>query len=777
MNLITWPIHNPIPVILTFLLLSFAGVIGFQSLHKQDFPDLDLPTVNVTLRQPGAAPTQLETEVARKAEDAMATLQGLRHMTTTINDGVVSIAVEFQLERPLSDALADVKDAIDRIRGDLPRDVEEPQVTKVTVGPGGPILTYAISSARLSEEELSWFTDDIVARAILAVPGVGRFSRVGGVQREVQVLVDPVKLNALGVTAAAVSSALRNVQQDASGGRGQLGGQEQGVRTIATVKSAQDLAALPIALGDGRYVRLDQVATVTDTIAERSQAALLNGVPAVGFQVSRSKGYDETRIADGVEAALAGLIEKTPGLKAELIKSTVTQTEEQYEGSIEMLLEGALLSVLVVWWFLRDWRETLLGAVALPLSILPTFAVMYLFDYSLNTITLLALAVVVGILVDDAIVEVENIARHARMGKTVIQATEEAVREIALAVTATTATLIVVFLPTAFMPGVPGLVFKQFGWTVAAAVFASLLVARMVTPLMAVWLLRPKAETHNDGALMRRYMTLARWCLRNPLASVGAGVGFFAFSLALIPLLPTGFIPASDAGDLTVSIELPPGSNINSTLETAEDVRRAVADVAGVKGVFATVGEAQQSGGPAGSTPGEVRKGSVSLVLAERGTRPKQQVIEKEIRERLKSVPGARFSISGGGPGEKLQFVLSARDGTALKSAAQAVEADLRRLPYLSNINRCRARRRAGRHDTGDRRYDPHRDERRFRRCARQAQPRGPATRHPGARAGRVACRYWHDRRHAGARRRRTGHARQRCRHQHRERAVANRPL
>ena len=415
MNVATWSIRNPIPAILLFLLLTLAGLWGFRSLNIQEFPDLDFPAVTVTLTLPGAAPSQLETEVARRVEDSIATLEGVKHQATSITDGQVTIIVEFELGKVLSDALVDVKDAVDRVRADLPQDLEEPQVTKITIGPGGPILTYAISSDSMDEEALSWFTDDTVARAILGVPGVGRFERVGGVQREVQVNVDPVRLQALNVTAVDISRALKRVQQEASGGRGQLSGAEQGMRTIATVRQSSDLAALPIALADGRSIRLDQVADVIDTIAERTQAALLDGKPAIGFQVSRSKGYDETEIAAGVEQALAELRQKHVGLHVELIRSGVAHTHGQYRASMEMLYEGAFLAVLVIWWFLRDWRATLIGAAALPLSIIPTFAVMYWMGYALNGITLLALAVVVGILVDDAIVEVENIA-EARPG-------------------------------------------------------------------------------------------------------------------------------------------------------------------------------------------------------------------------------------------------------------------------------------------------------------------------------------------------------------------------
>jgi multidrug efflux pump subunit AcrB len=688
MNLSTWSIRNPIPTILFFLLLSLAGVWGFKTLGVQDFPDLDLPAVSVQLKLPGAAPAQMETEVAKKVEDKIATVPGLRHISTSITDGEVNINVQFAIGTALSDALLDVKDAVDGVRGDLPADLEEPVVSKVKVGPGGPTLTYAVTSTAMDEEALSWFTDDQLARAMLAVPGVGRFARVGGVQREVQVQVQPQLLAALGVTALDVSRALKQVQQDASGGRGQLGGNEQGMRTIATVQRAEDLRALPIALADGRAVRLDQVAEVRDTVAERSQAALLDGKPAVGFQVTRSRGADEITIETGVKRAIATLEAQNPGLNFQLVSSTVEHTREQYHGSMTMLYEGAILAVLVIWWFLRDWRATIIGAAALPLSILPTFAFMAWAGYALNTITLLALAVVVGILVDDAIVEIENIARHGRMGKPIREATEEAVNEIWLAVLATTAALVVVFLPTAFMSGVPGLVFKQFGWTVVISVLASLVVARMATPLMSVWLLKDHPAQAGDGALMRGYMRCAAWCMHHRGLTIIATLMLFIGSVALVPLLPRGFIPPSDVGKTTVNIELPPGTPLATTLATAEDARRAISGIAGVRSIFVTVGDAQAAGAPGGAgSVGEVRKASLTAILEERGTRPRQQEIENQMRPRLQAVAGMRWSISGGGPGEKLQIVLASADGAALKSSAQAMERELRALPYLSGVN------------------------------------------------------------------------------------------
>jgi multidrug efflux pump subunit AcrB len=554
MNVSSWSIRNPIPAVMLFVLLSFAGLLSFNAMKVQNFPDIDLPTVTVSASLPGAAPAQLENDVARKIENAVAALQGLKHIYTKVQDGAVTITAEFRLEKPVQEAVDDVRSAVQRVRADLPADVRDPIVQKMDLA-GQPVLAYTVRSPRLDDEALSWFVDNDIARRLLAVKGVGAVTRVGGVSREVRVALDPQRLQALGVTAAEVSRQLRQVQQEAAGGRTDLGGGEQAVRTLGTVRSAAEIAALDIVLSGagadgagGRRVRLDQVATVSDTVAEPRAAAFLDGRPVVGFEVARSRGESEVAVGAAVRAALEELKARHPDLELTQAFDFVTPVQEEYDGSLVMLYEGAILAVLVVWLFLRDWRATLVSAVALPMSVIPAFIGMYLLGFSVNVVTLLALSLVVGILVDDAIVEVENIVRHLRMGKTPYQAAMEAADEIGLAVIATTFTLIAVFLPTAFMSGVAGKFFKQFGWTASLAVFASLVVARVLTPMMAAYLLKPVAGQHADPRWMRLYMRLATWCTRHRLTTIVLSLVFFAGSLALIPLLPTGFIPAVPGG-------------------------------------------------------------------------------------------------------------------------------------------------------------------------------------------------------------------------------------
>src|SRR3954462_10099039 len=594
MNVSAWSIRNPIPAVMLFVLLTFGGFVSFNAMKVQNFPDIDLPTVTVSASLPGAAPSQLETDVARKLENAIATIQGLKHITTKVQDGVATLTVEFRLEKPVQEAVDDVRSAVARVRSDLPSDLRDPVVSKLELATQ-PMLAFAVASPRMDEEALSWFVDNELSRKLLAVSGVGAVNRVGGVTREIRVALDPLKLESLGTTAADISRQLRQVQVESAGGRTDVGGGEQPVRTLATVQTAREIGQIQIAIAGGRSIKLADVAEVSDTIAERRAAALLDGKPVVGFEVSRSRGESEVAVGAGVRRALDELKAQHPDLQLTQAFDFVTPVQEEYEGSLHLLYEGAALAVLVVWLFLRDWRATLVSAVALPMSVLPAFIGMYLLGFTINIVTLLALSLVIGILVDDAIVEVENIVRHLRMGKTPYQAAMDAADEIGLAVIATTFTLIAVFLPTAFMSGIAGKFFKQFGWTAALAVFASLVVARVLTPMMSAYLLKPATHEVKEAAWLRIYMRWVNWSMRNRWKTMLYATLFFVASVALIPLLPTAFIPPDDNSQTQVYLELPPGSTLQQTLATAEQARNAVMKVKYVESVYTTVG-----GGSAG---------------------------------------------------------------------------------------------------------------------------------------------------------------------------------
>lgn len=688
MNISAWSIKNPIPAVLLFIMLTLFGLVSFNAMKVQQFPDIDLPMVTVTATLPGASPAQLETEVGRKIENSVATLQSVKHIYTKVQDGMVVVTVEFRLEKSTQEAVDGVRDAVSRVRADLPGEMRDPVVAKVNLS-GSPILTYTVASTRMDDEALSWFVDNKVTKSILSVRGVGAVARVGGVTREVRVELDPSRMLALNATAADISRQLRQIQQEASGGRADVGGVEQSVRTIATVQSADELAQMDITLSDGRRIRLDQIATVSDTVAEQRSAALLNGKPVVGFEITRARGAGEVEVADGVKVQLEKLRAEHPDIEITEAFNFVDPVIENYEGSLSLLMEGAALAVLVVFIFLRDWRATVVSAAALPLSIIPAFAVMHLMGFTVNIVTLLSLSLVVGVLVDDAIVEIENIVRHLRMGKTPFQAAMEAADEIGLAVIATSFTLIAVFLPTAFMGGIPGKFFVQFGWTAAIAVFFSLAVARLLTPMMAAYVLKKPALEHGEPRWLSTYLKWVAWCLKHRiLTTLGAAVFFFG-SFALVPLLPTGFIPPDDLSQTQVYLTLPPGTTFKQTFDTAEQARHIVEKNPHVKMVYTAIG-----GGAAGSDPfaprgaQEARKATLTINLTPRKERSgtSKQSIERELRAALETLPGAQIKVGLGAANEKYVLVLASENGQVLAEHSRLVERELRTIPGIGNV-------------------------------------------------------------------------------------------
>ena len=689
MNVSSWSIRNPVPALLVFILLTVFGLIGFSKLQIQDFPDTDLPTVTISASLEGAAPSQLETEVARKIEDKLASLTLLDHITTTITDGSVSISVSFTLDKDSEVAVNEVRNAVDSARAELPSSMNAPTVTKMTAA-SSALVTYVVRSSGMDEQDLSWFVDNDVTKALLAVKGVSSVSRVGGIDREVHVDLDPVLMAGLGVTPSDVSTRLKAVQKESSGGQGDVGGQRQSTRMIATVGSVAEISAITLPLSDGRWVRLDQIVRISDAHAERSSVALFNGQRVVGFQVKRSLGFSDVGVTEGVRAAMASFSQAHPQVTITEASNTIEPVEDNYHGSMELLLEGALLAIVVVWWFLRDWRATFIAAVALPLSILPTFACMWLAGYSLNVVTLLALALVVGILVDDAIVEIENIERHLLMGKTPYEAAMEAADEIGLAVIATTLTLVAVFLPTAFMGGIPGKFFRQFGVTASVAVLASLLVARLLTPMMAAYMLKPRTpnEGHGiDGPIMTRYLGWARGALRRRGIAMLAATAFFALCTALALLIPTAFMPAQDKAQSSITLKLAPGSTLQDTTRVAEQAAALLRDVPEVKGVFIAAGTASSGGGMSSSSTADVTSATLTVDLVPRGERKlKQSQVESHMRELLRTLPGLRVSVGGGNSGEKLELTLASDDPDVLVSAASQVETQLRTLKGIGNV-------------------------------------------------------------------------------------------
>ncbi len=681
LNVSAWSIRKPVPALVLFAVLLLLGLAAFAKLPVTRFPNIDVPLISVTVTQSGAAPAELETQVARKVEDAVANITGVKHVLTTLTDGQSSTVVEFRLEVDSDRALNDVKDAVAKIRADLPSDVDEPVISRIDVE-SQAILTYAVTAPTMTLEQASWFVDDVVIRKLQGLKGVGRAERMGGVTREIRVALDPDRLMALGITAAEVSRQLKATNVDLAGGRGEVGGKEQSIRTLAGARTVADLAETRIVLPGGREIRLEDLGTVTDSYEEPRSFARLDGeTPVVSFAVFRAKGASDVDVARVTSQAIAELSAAHPDVSYTLIDDSVSYTVGNYHAAMGTLIEGALLSVIVVFLFLRDWRATLIASVALPLSIIPAFWVMGMMGFSLNLVSLLAVTLVTGILVDDAIVEIENIVRHMRMGKSPYRAAMEAADEIGLAVIAISMTIVAVFAPVSFMGGIAGQYFKQFGLTVAIAVLFSLLVARLITPMMAAYLMRPLKHTEEkDGWVMRRYVGLLSWTVRFRFVTLLAGFGIFIGSIMATGLLPTGFIPAEDIARVVVSVELPPGVTLDDTRAKTDRIVRELSQIPEVEQVFVLGGTT-----PTGTR--ELRKASVYVRLVPKGERDRsQKQIEGEITARVATIPDVRAWYVNDRGERELSVALLSGDPVALAEAVGRIESAVRRLPGFSNV-------------------------------------------------------------------------------------------
>lgn len=670
MNFSAWSIRNPVAPLLAFFLLMLLGWQSFNTLPITKFPNIDVPVAAVTVVQSGAAPAEMETQVTKEIEDAVAGITGVKRITSTVTDGISTTIIEFRMEVPTDKAVQDTKDAIDRIRGDLPAGIEAPIVTRVDVE-NGAIMTFEASSPDMTLEELSWFVDDTVIRALQGKPGIGRVDRMGGANREICIELDPVKLDSFGVTAQAISAQISATNTNLGAGKFELGSGEQVIRTLGDGGTVERLAATTIALSSGRFVKLSDLGEVVDSYEKPKSFARVDGRPSVSFQIFRTKGASEVSVAAVATEVIEGLRNAHPDVALTLIDDTVFYTYGNYESALHTLIEGSLLAVLVVLLFLKNWRATLISAIALPLSAVPTFYLMELLGFSLNLVSFLALTLATGILVDDAIVEIENIARHIRMGKTPYRAAIEAADEIGLAVIATTFTIVAVFVPVSFMPGIPGQYFIQFGLTVAVAVLFSLLVARLITPMMAAYFMRateisltrwlslalrlavtglggwfvlgygslqaalaalaifllwprlarfltqPLHEEHPDGLITRGYMWVVRHSagghvpvIRLPARYVTLIVAILVVYGSILAMLqvPGSLFPPEDESKIRISVELPPGSSLEDTSVTTDAMQAAIRDIDGIKSVV-VIG---------GSTPlGEldIRRASFSIVL------------------------------------------------------------------------------------------------------------------------------------------------------------------
>ncbi|MGP1284050.1 MAG: efflux RND transporter permease subunit [Parasphingopyxis sp.] len=668
----TWAIKNPTPPLVLFLGLMLAGIVSFARLDVNDSPEVDFPAVQVIIAQPGAAPTELENQVTQRVEAAVRNISGVNTLSSFVNEGNSRTFIEFTIGTPVDRAVNDVRNAIAQIRGDLPEGILEPQVIRVEINGGGTIAYFAVENVDMTLEELSWFVDNTVARQLLSVDGMAAVDRGGGVSREIRVILDPARLQSLGITASQVNAQLRATNLNAAGGRAEVAGSEQSVRVLGNAETAYELGQTDIALGGGRTVKLADIAEVRDLYGEQRSLSKMNNRQVLSFGIERAKGASDVTVYDEAERVLAEIEENNPGVQFTRLFTTVEYTRENYESAMMALIEGAVLAVIVVWFFLRDWRATLIAAIAIPLSAIPTFWFMDLFGFTLNFISLLALSLVAGVLVDDAIVEIENIVRHMRMGKSSYQASIDAAEEISLAVLATTMAIVAVFLPVALMPGISGQFFIQFGMTTVVAVLMSLAVARLITPLVAAYFLRAEGvREHGEGPVMDRYMALLKWSLvhRWKTALLGGGGALVATIIAFYTL-PITFQPETDDDFSRVNIEMVPGTTLDETERVSDQVAAILREQPEVRTAFQRI---------------EPGSGRIFMTLRDDRER-KSTEFERETAPLLRAIPDARVTFQsqqGGFSGRDISMVIGGDDPDVLDAAADEL---VRQMSELDTI-------------------------------------------------------------------------------------------
>lgn len=659
-NISAWSIRNPVPPIVLFVILTIAGVLSFLSMDVNNEPDIDYPVVWVSISQPGAAPSELETQITQKVEAAVRSLQGIDEINSTVVEGNTQTVVQLVLGTPVDRAVDDVRSAVQQIRSDLPDGILEPQVGRLDTASANDIASFTAVAPDMTVEQLSWYIDNTVSKELRAVEGLAAVNRNGGVDREIRVELDPAKLQAFGLTASQVNQQLRQVNVNAAGGRTEISGYEQAVRVLGNASGAYALGQSQIAIGNGRTVRLADIAKVQDLYAEQRSFARFNNHPVVSFDIQRAKDASDVEVFHDAEKKLAEL-EKANGGKVrfELLFNYSQYAEKQYHSAMEAMVEGAILAVIVVMLFLRDWRATLISALAIPLSAIPAFWFMDMLGFTLNQMTLLALSLVAGVLVDDAIVEIENIVRHMRMGKNAYQASIDAADEIGVAVLATTMSIVAVFLPVGLMPGISGEYFKNFGLTVVASVLMSLAVARLITPMIAAYFLKAKGHRpHGEGWLMNQYIRVLRWTLLHRWSAIAAGAVSMALTIWLAATATVQFQPTMDQDSVTATVELVPGTK----LERTDEIVRAVAERLAREPIVESVYERSFVG-----------NGRVTANLKEDRTE-KSDDFQRRVQVDLLKIPDARigFRAQGGwgGSGRALTITLGGEDPELLTKTA-----------------------------------------------------------------------------------------------------------
>ncbi|MGM0576133.1 MAG: efflux RND transporter permease subunit [Myxococcota bacterium] len=669
------------PVFATVMVgaLVVFGLASLPRIGVDLFPEVEFPVATVTAVYPGADPETIETKVVEKLEEAVGEVSGIKNLRSTSMENVGLLVIEFELERDADRAAQDVRDKVSAALTELPADLDPPVIEKFDIG-AAPVLSLAVSGP-LPTRELTRLADDVIKGKLQTLGGVGGVDLVGDQEREFHVWLSPDQLERYGLATSDVLQALTAQNVEIPGGRMNVGRQEMVVKTRGQVHTAEELGDIIVTAMAGAPVRIRDVARVEDGLEEKRSHAALDGESAVGLVVRKQSGANTVEVAEAVRAALDDLRAEMPdGVSIGVPVDNSTFIQKSISDVQFDLVFGGVLAILIILFFLHDWRATVVSALALPSSVIATFAFIDAMGFTFNNMTMLALTLSIGILIDDAIVVIENIHRHLEMGKPPLKAARDGASEIGLAVMATTASIVAVFIPVAIMEGIIGRFFLQFGLTVAFAVSVSFFVAFTITPAYAARLLKPHGGTKNPVArfiewmlsgLDRAYRGLLGASLRHPVISLVAGFGIFAASLQLLGMVPTEFLPEEDRGQFNLSVEMPTGTDLETTREYVSEVSGQVREVPGVASTFTTIGA---------GTQGEVHKAVVQVNLVPRKQRAfSQSEAMNHVRAKLSGLGDAKFAVEqiqavGGGNSAfrsaAVQFNIRGNDLGELQGAA-----------------------------------------------------------------------------------------------------------
>jgi HAE1 family hydrophobic/amphiphilic exporter-1 len=682
------------PVFATMLMLALVtlGLFSYRRLAIDEWPDVSFPFIAVQTVYPGASPETVERDVTRRIEEAVNPISGVKNLTSTSLEGLSTIFIEFELNVDEMDAQQDVRAKIETIRDVLPEEIDNPLVMRFDPA-DQPIVSLALRSETRSLRELTNLADETIRKDLEAVDGVGQVNLVGAEKRAVVVELDPERLAARAVAVGQVMATLASENLEIPAGRLELGPGEQLVRVSGRIREPRDFERLVVDTRGGVPIRIGDLGTVLDDAEEPRSAALMNGAPAIGINVLKVSKANTVEVADAVKQAVRRLGDRIPAdVTLTVVRDNSVWIRDSVEDVRTTILLGAVLTVFVVFTFLNSWRSTVITGLTLPVSIIASFVALYAFGYTLNTMTLMALSLATGILIDDAIVVRENIVRHVGLGEGHKDAARRGTSEIGLAVLATTLSTLCVFIPVAFMGGIVGKFFREFGVTVAFAVAVSLFVSFTLDPMLSSVWYDPVAEGHvgrgplgrllerfNQGfvGLGRRYRGLVGWALSHRVWTlVIAGASFIA-ALALFPLIGGSFMPIADIEELTVVIKTPVGSSLDYTRGRAREVSTLLRSYPEVAYTYETI---------AGGFMAQVNQADIYVKLTPKGERDRsQQELQRALRRDLAGLSGITVSVleSGGftGAEKPIQIYVKGDQIDELRRISNAVLDVARRTP------------------------------------------------------------------------------------------------